>query len=150
MADFKLSKSSKKNIKGVHNSIPILIDRVLKKSPHDFGIPSYGGIRTSQEQNNLYHKKVGGRRITQLDGFKRKSYHQTGMAFDIFLFDEHGACWDCVKKYDELAILFKEEFELMKKEQRENDIDCWFEDGENLFWGGDWKRFIDRPHFEIR
>ena len=25
-----------------------------------------------------------------------------------------------------------------------------FEEHENLRWGGDWTRFKDRPHFEVR
>ena len=148
MADFKLSKNSKKNIKGVRKSILVLIDRVLKKSPHDFGIPEYGGKRTAQQQNNLFHRKP---KVTWLDGFKRVSYHQSGNAFDIFIYDEHDACWDCLDKYKELADLFKTEFELMKKEQYEgNQEECWFDDREQLYWGGDWRRLKDRPHFEIR
>ena len=56
MEDFKFSKNSKKNIKGVRKSIIEMVERVLKKSEHDFGIPPYGGLRTAQEQNNLFHQ----------------------------------------------------------------------------------------------
>lgn len=148
MGNFKLSKSSKKNIKGVREGIKVLVNRVLEKAPHDFGIPQYGGFRTAQEQNNLFHKRP---KVTQLDGFKKKSYHQTGNAFDIFVFDEHGACWDCKDKYKELADLFKAEFALMKEEQYTIDLEeCWFEEDEQLYWGGDWIRFKDLPHFEIK
>lgn len=150
MGSFKLSKNSKKNIKGTREGIIVLIDRVLRKSPHDFGIPGYGGFRTAQEQNNLYHSRVDGKRVTYLDGFKRKSYHQSGNAFDIFLYIDGRACWDCVKAYSEVAKIFKEEFKTMKEEQRSGDIKHWFKEDEQLYWGGDWKRFKDRPHFEIR
>lgn len=140
---FKLSKNSKKNL-DVRKEIISLVNRVLLKSPHDFGVPKDGGTRTAQEQNNLYHQRDSkGRRITWLDGFNGISYHQSGNAFDIFIYDEHGACWRCIKKYKEVADLFKEEFDLMKAEGI-------FEKSEELFWGGDWTRFIDRPHFEIR
>lgn len=139
MADFKLSKSSKLNIKDVKEELKTLVDRVLKKSPHDFGIPTNGGKRTAQQQNNLYHQKP---RVTQLDGFKNKSYHQTGNAFDIFILDEHGACWDCRDKYKEVAALFKKEFVLMKEEGL-------FKENEKFEWGGDWIRFKDLPHFQI-
>lgn len=77
-----------------------------------------------------------------MDGFKNKSYHQSGNAFDIFIYDEHGACWDCKEKYEEVKELFMKEFDLMKKEEL-------FGEDENLYWGGDW-RFKDLPHFEIR
>ena len=137
---FKLSTSSKKNIKGVRRGIVVLVNRVIKKSPHDFGIPEYGGKRSPQEQNNLYHRIP---KVTQIDGFKRISYHQSGNAFDIFVYDEHGACWECHIKYKEIKDVFMEEFDLMK----EGGL---FKEDEKLYWGGDWKKFCDRPHFEIR
>ncbi len=139
MGEFKLSRNSKKNLKGVRKEIKTLVNRVLKKSVHDFGIPKYGGLRTPQEQNNLFHIIP---RLTQLDGFKRISSHQSGNAFDIFVYDEHGACWDCIYKYKEIADVIKEEFKLMKSKGI-------FTEEENLSWGGDWIRFKDLPHFEI-
>ena len=137
---YKLSKSSKKNIKDVDSRLKTLVNRVIKKSPHDFGIPGNGGFRTAQEQNNLFHQKP---KVTQLDGFKNKSYHQSGKAFDIFIYDEHGACWDCVKKYKEVADIIKSEFDSMKEEGI-------FNVEETLQWGGDWTRFKDLPHFQIK
>lgn len=140
MAKFKLSRSSKKNIEGVDKRIITLIERSLKKSPHDFGIPKYGGYRTPQEQNNLFHKKP---KVTNLDGFKNKSYHQSGFAVDIFCLDEGKACWnECEYKYTEVSNVIKDEFELMKSEGI-------FKENEFLEWGGDWKRFKDLPHFQI-
>ena len=140
MSEFKLSRSSKKNIKGVRDEIITLINRVIKKSPHDFGIPQYGGKRTPQEQNNLFHLIP---KVTQIYGFKRLSYHQSGNAFDIFVYDEHGACWKCRIKYKEIKDAFMTEFSLMKEEGL-------FKEDEKLYWGGDWTRFVDIPHFEIR
>ena len=137
---YKLSKSSKKNIKDVDSRLKTLVNRVIKKSPHDFGIPGNGGFRTAQEQNNLFHQRP---KVTQLDGFKNKSYHQSGKAFDIFIYDEHGACWDCVKKYKEVADIIKSEFDSMKEEGI-------FNVEEALQWGGEWARFKDLPHFQIK
>ena len=138
--NFKLSKTSKQRIKDIRDPLKELIERSLKKSPHDFGIPANGGKRTAQEQNNLFHQRP---KVTHLDGFKKKSYHQSGNAFDIFVYDEHGACWDCREKYKEIADIVKQEFELMKQEGL-------FKKDEQLFWGGDWTRFKDLPHFEVR
>lgn len=142
MADkkFKLSKSSRDNLKDVRSEIIQLVERVLEKSPHDFGIPGDGGKRTAERQNELYKKRP---RITHLDGYIKKSYHQSGNAFDIFVYDEHGACWDCTEKYREIADIVKAEFDLMKEE-------CIFGESEFLRWGGDWTKFTDLPHFEIR
>ena len=140
MGNYKFGRSSKRNMKDVRPNLILLAERVLAKSPHDFGVPKYGGKRTAQEQNNLYHKRP---KVTHLDGFKKISYHQSGNALDIFIYDEHGACWDCKSKYKEVANLFKQEFDLMKSEGL-------FEENEVLIWGGDWIRFKDLPHFEIR
>ena len=138
MENFKLSRSSKKNIKGIDARLIKLVNRVLKKSDIDFGVPGYGGFRTAQEQNNLFHKRP---KVTQIDGFKRVSYHQSGNAFDIFVYDEHGACWDCREKYVTLSKLFKAEFQAMKDEGIFKE--------ETFTWGGDWTRFVDLPHYQI-
>lgn len=140
MKKYKLSRNSLKNLHKVDKNIIELIKRSLSKSVHDFGIPKDGGLRTAQEQNNLFYKRP---KVTWLDGFLRKSYHQSGKAFDVFLYDEHGACWRCKEKYIEISNTFKIEFEIMKNEGI-------FKDDENIIWGGDWKRFRDLPHFEIR
>lgn len=136
---YKLSKNSTKHLKGIKQNLIILVKRSLKKSPHDIGIPVSGGFRTAQFQNNLFHQRP---KVTQLDGFKRKSYHQTGNAFDIFIYDEHKACWSCLEKYKEVSDVIKAEFEIMKEEGI-------FRKDQFLIWGGDWKRFKDRPHFQI-
>jgi len=142
MEKFKLSKKSKERLETVETPLQELVKRVLKKSEHDFGIPPYGGKRTDQEQNNLFHQKP---KVTMLDGFKKKSYHQSGWAVDIFIYDEHGACWDCIFKYEHVADLMKKEFDLMKAEGL-------FKESQKLEWGGDWSGWRlpkDYPHFQI-
>lgn len=137
--DFKLSKSSKKNLSGIDSRLIKLVGRVIKKSPFDFGIPEYGGFRTPQEQNNLYHRRP---KVTHIDGFKKKSYHQTGNAFDIFIYFEGRARWDNPKQYEAVWECIKDEFGLMQDEGI-------FEKDEEIQWGGNWKRFKDYPHFQI-
>ena len=39
-------------------------------------------VHMLQEQNNLFHQRP---KVTQIDGFKKKSYHQSGNAVDIFI-----------------------------------------------------------------
>ena len=53
------------------------------------GIPGTGGKRTAEEQNGLY--KLG---KSKADGYKRKSYHQSGNAFDIYGYVNGKATWD--------------------------------------------------------
>ena len=136
---FKLGRTSKKNLKGIDERLYSLVERTIAKSKIDFGIPEYGGLRTPQEQNNLFHRRP---KVTNLDGFINKSYHQTGKAFDIFAYDGKKACWDCVENYEAIAKLFFEEFDLMKEEGI-------FKENEVLEWGGNWTRFRDLPHFQM-
>jgi len=138
MEKHNLSRRSKENLSGVKNPIKLLVQRSLKKSKHDFGIPNDGGRRTPQRQNELFLLVP---KVTNCDGYIKKSYHQSGMAFDIFLFDEHGACWKCLSKYKEIADTIKQEFKVMQNEGH-------FCSCERLQWGGDWKH-PDRPHFQI-
>jgi len=138
MSKYKLSRRSKSRIKGINKSLIMLIERSLDKSKHDFGIPRYGGKRTAKEQNVLYKADK-----SNCDGYIIESNHQSGNAFDIFIYDEHGACWECKHKYKDVAATIKSEFRLMKQEGLfDNDV--------IIRWGGDWKNFIDLPHFEIK
>lgn len=140
MKTFKLGKASLKRIEEIDVRLTWLIHRVIAESPYDFGIPRDGGKRTAERQKELYDLVP---KVTNLDGYSKKSYHQSGKAFDIFLLDEHGACWSCEDKYKEIADLFLKEFDLMKREG-------FFKENEVLKWGGNWKRFKDLPHFELR
>ena len=108
--------------------IAILVEGI-KDSPYDFGIPRSGGLRTAEEQYKLFLDKK-----SKADGFKKKSYHQSGKAFDIYAYVDGKASWD--KRYlTEIA-------EHLKKTAKDQF-------GVDLEWGGDWKRFIDMPHFQI-
>jgi peptidoglycan L-alanyl-D-glutamate endopeptidase CwlK len=136
---FTLSKSSKGNLEGVKENIIELVNRSLSKSKVDFGIPSYGGLRTAKDQYTLFMIRP---HVTKIDGYKIESYHQSGNAFDIFVYDEHGACWKCKDKYADIAEVIKFEFELMIEEGL-------FSEDAKLEWGGDWKSWKDLPHFQI-
>lgn len=111
--------------------IAILVDGI-KDSPYDFGIPQHGGFRTESEQNMLFKKRP---KVTNIDGIKRKSYHQTGRAFDIFAFVDGVATWDH-KYYEPIAR------HLQKIAKEKYNV--------NLEWGGDWTRFKDLPHFQVK
>jgi peptidoglycan LD-endopeptidase CwlK len=125
-----LSKTSLDRLKGINPVLVEIVKEGIKNSPYDFGIPPFGGLRTAEEQNGLFIKKV-----SKCDGYKKKSYHQSGNAFDIFVLKDGKATWD--KKYyppvaRHLQKIAKEKFNI------------------NLIWGGDWKTFVDMPHFEVR
>lgn len=85
---FKLSSRSKSRLEGVDDRIVKIVNRALEISKVDFGIPSDGGLRTAKRQNELFEKGV-----SQLDGYDKKSYHQTGKAFDVYAYVNKAASW---------------------------------------------------------
>lgn len=86
-------------------------------------------LRDAEYQNSLYQqgRTKPGSIVTNCDGYKNKSNHQGGYAWDICL-NAKG------KEYSDSSF-----FEKCGAIARKLDIT----------WGGDWKSFRDTPHFEI-
>jgi peptidoglycan L-alanyl-D-glutamate endopeptidase CwlK len=95
--------------------------------------------RTIAEQNKLFNQRP---KVTNARG--GQSIHNYGLAFDIvLLYDNDGngtfeeASWSMIRDFDK------------------DSIADWME-ATNLFksrgweWGGDWKRFKDNPHFQMK
>lgn len=78
-------------------------------------------LRTAERQKYLFNKGV-----SQLDGYKKKGNHQSGMAWDI-------ACQKPNQLYDNNILA---RAGALAKEL-------------GITWGGDWKDFVDKPHFEV-
>ena len=127
---YKLSNRSLSNISEIEDILIMIIQEGIKNSPYDFGIPSTGGFRTAEEQYLLFQKGA-----SKCDGYEKKSYHQTGKAFDIYAYVDGKATWEA-KYYEPIArhlqSIAKDKF------------------GIELTWGGDWKKFVDMPHFQIK
>ena len=51
---YNLSNRSKNRLEGVHPFLVDTINEAIKTSAEDFGIPMYGGLRTSADQKKLY------------------------------------------------------------------------------------------------
>ena len=128
---FKLSKRSIGRLQNVNSLLIAIVVDGIKESPFDFGIPQHGGKRTADEQNLLF-KQVP--KVTNADGFIKKSYHQTGDAFDIFAYVDGKASWDV--KYLEPIARHLQDIALEKYNIM-------------LTWGGDFRSFKDMPHFQI-
>jgi len=135
---YKFNDDSIKVINTIDSRLGALVHCVLANSKYEFRIPSTGGLRTSEEQNELFNKGW-----SKLDGYNKKSYHQSGYAIDIALYDDHGLCYKCKHKYENIASSFKTYFDIFK------NLGI-FPENSKIIWGGDWKNFIDLPHFEIR
>lgn len=134
---YKLSDRSKERLKGVNPVLIQIIETALADSPIDFGIPPDGGLRTAARQKELYAqgRTKPGAVITQVDGVNRKSVHQSGNAFDIYAYVDGAASWKH-EHYEPIA----RHLQKVAKEQF----------GVELEWGGDWTKFKDLPHFQIK
>lgn len=86
-------------------------------------------LRDAEYQNSLYQqgRTEAGVIVTNCDGYKKKSNHQSGYAWDICL-NVKG------KEYSDDS--FFEKCGAIARKLK-------------ITWGGDWKDFRDTPHFEI-
>lgn len=87
------------------------------------------GTRTYEEQNKLYRQgRYGnpGRIITKARG--GRSNHNFGIAWDIGIFHSDGSYSRDNNDYNNLATYAKSSLE----------------------WGGDWRSFIDSPHYQLQ
>lgn len=74
---YKFGKQSIKNIHTVNPLLQELAARMIEISKVDVGVLSTGGLRTAEQQNEIFN--IGN---SECDGYDKKSYHQTGLAID--------------------------------------------------------------------
>jgi peptidoglycan L-alanyl-D-glutamate endopeptidase CwlK len=91
---FKFSSRSEMRLEGVHPKIIEVLRIGLTRSPIDFGIAEYGGLRTVEDQQFLFND--GG---SKCDGIRKKSKHQRqksgyGEAFDVYAYLNRAASFD--------------------------------------------------------
>ena len=86
-------------------------------------------LRTTEEQDALYAKgrTTAGNIVTNCKGDTYQSPHQWGVAFD-FCKNQKGQEYSDIAFFNAVGALGK---------------------SIGLFWGGDFKSFVDRPHFEL-
>ncbi len=141
---FEFSKRSLDKLDQVWQPLAALSHRVLDISDIDFAITD--GLRTADEQNALYEigrtKELDRGIVTKLDGYKRRSYHQSGFAVDFAVYSRGKINWDNKDEYRYIGRLFKKEFAAMQKK-------CLMPLNMKLNSGGlDWG--WDFPHIEIK
>jgi peptidoglycan LD-endopeptidase CwlK len=125
---FFFGQKSKNVLLSVNPKLQEIAEEAIKITKIDFGFPSSGGKRTPEEQNQLFRDGK-----SQLDGYDKKSYHQTGNALDFYAFVDGKASWD---KYH-LAMVAAAFL------QAASNL------GYKLTWGGLWQNFQDYPHVQI-
>lgn len=116
------------NLEGVHPDLVKVVKRAIEVTECDFTVTE--GLRTKQRQAQLLKEK----KTTTMN-----SRHLTGHAVDLAAWvipegsDKGTVSWDW-KYYEQIA-------DAMKQAASELKIP--------IEWGGDWKSFIDGPHFQL-
>jgi len=126
---FELSNNSIKNMAGIDERLIDIAELAITFSTVDFGIPSTGGLRTTEDQAELY---TSGK--SKCDGRTNKSYHQSGKAIDVYGYVNGKASWDKLHLATIATAMLQASAQL----------------GYELKWGGLWKSWQDYPHFELR
>ena len=134
---FKLSDRSLQRMKDVNPKLINLALLAIKRTPVDFGIAWMGGLRTSEEQNQLF--KDG---YSKCDGYLKMSKHQSGDAIDLNVFVGN----KMIDNKEMLCVVAGVMFS------------CASELNIKLRWGLDWDSdgdirdnvFNDMYHFELR
>jgi len=119
---YKFGTKSKERLATVHPDLQKLFNAAISTSPYDFSITE--GVRSLERQKELLE---AGKSTTM------NSRHLKGNAVDIAVFVEGKLTWDF--KY------YKEVSDHIKALSKSMQIP--------IVWGGDWKSFIDGPHYEL-
>ncbi|MDD5487050.1 MAG: M15 family metallopeptidase [Dehalococcoidales bacterium] len=136
MSRYTLSERSLKRLEGVEEDLAKVVRLAIKRTPVDFGVAWLGGLRTPEEQNQLF--KDG---YSKCDGYIKLSRHQFGEAVDLQVFVRGGAVQNEKMQCIVAGVMAA----------------CAGELDVNIRWGGDWdsdgdvrdNNFNDLYHFEL-
>lgn len=122
---YKLGKSSRAELKGVHPDLIKVVERAIEITEQDFTV--FDGIRTAADQRALFKRGA-----SQRDGYTRKSQHQKqpsgyGEAVDLVPWINGKPVWD----WDAIYIIA----DAMVTAARELGV--------QLRWGGSWDHIND-------
>jgi len=126
---FYLSDRSLRHMEGVDEILIRVAKRAIQITKIDFGIPESGGLRTAEQQHNLYLKGV-----SKADGYNNKSYHQSGRALDFYAYADGKATWDEGLMAQVACAFFQAAIELNIR----------------IEWGGLFRSIKDMPHIQLK
>lgn len=129
---YKFGKRSKECLNTCHKDLQKIAELAINF--YDFSV--YEGHRSIERQQQLYEEGK-----SQIDGVTRKGNHNylPSMAFDCA---PYPIDWNDTSRFIELSkVMFSSEKYLRDKGELDNNY--------KLAWGGNWKSFIDRPHWEL-
>ena len=120
-----LSQRSLDRLKGVHPDLVKVVKRAIEISEYDFMVVE--GLRSKETQAEYVKKGVSK---------TMNSYHLTGHAVDLAPLENSAIDGNNKKgQFDAMA-------KAMKQAAKELNV--------QIEWGGDWKSFVDKPHFQVK
>lgn len=121
---WQLSQRSINRLKGVNANLVKVVKRAIEISEYDFMVVE--GLRTIETQKEYVKKGVSK---------TMNSYHLTGHAVDLAPLENGAIDWNNTKgQFDSVS-------KAMKQAAKELGI--------QVEWGGDWKSFVDKPHYQV-
>ncbi|AHK11836.1 DD-transpeptidase [Shewanella sp. phage 3/49] len=117
---YSLGNRSKSNLAGVNADLVRVVERAIQITDVDFTVIE--GLRTKERQVQLFK-----------DGKTRtmNSRHIIGQAVDVI---PYPVDWNDTARFRLVAKAIK---------QAASELDV------KITWGGDWKSFVDMPHYQI-
>lgn len=133
---FRLGARSKKRMVGIDPRLIEIVERAIQITVLDFGVPEYGGLRTTDDQALLF-----ARNVSKADGVNDRSNHQDGNALDFYAIDP-----DTGKASWEIPHLALVACALL---QAASELGYRLKSG--VLWGrGPYRKgFTDMPHVEL-
>lgn len=132
---FKWGNKSIEKMSGVNVLLVECATRALRKSDHDMTIPWRGGVRTAEQQKEIFEEGN-----SKCDGYDKKSYHQSGNALDVI--PTGRAPYTNYRALNHFAQKMYEAWQDMVREGKD--------EGFTLQWGGLWGSIgWDRPHWQL-
>ena len=148
---YQFGDNSTNRLHTVSKYLQMAARKALKCSPVDFGVPWMGGLRTAEEQKEIFDDGH-----SRADGYTKISYHQQvdpdgkGKALDLVPWISGiGFAYNAYGRFGIIGMLMLEAWEELKEAG---------EIPENLYlhWGGFWRNKEpkdlgwDLAHYEIR
>lgn len=132
----ELNELSIKRLRTCENALYMLALEAAKNSPYEFIVTC--GHRSVEDQQKLYAKgrTEPGKKVTNCDGviYKSKHNYKPSKAFDIAVKINGKISW-AVKYYKIVGAHFKAVADVL---------------GIDISWGGDWTKFPDFPHIQLK
>ena len=120
---FRLSARSLGRLIGVHPDLSRVVHRAIELTPTDFSVVE--GVRTLAKQREYFTR---GKSMTM------RSRHLTGHAVDLAPWVNGTIDWETPAGWTGVS-------QAMKQASRDLGIP--------IEWGGDWRTFVDQPHYQL-